>query len=410
MGRRIASVRRWISANWLVLVILVLTGVLLVIARVTTYIGLKMAFLVALVVSVGLLSVFNQERRRWIDEHRVYASIFLVSGFLLLVAVVTSLLGLRQSVIVASLIGALIPGVYYAFTEIIKRPSVEIRSLRFADASIAPMYVFPHIARPAIFLNVEIANTGHATAENCTIKLWFEKDGEEESSYARWAIPEAEERYNLLPDETLSIHILKIFLTKDFFLLKDPDNDVIQELNNALDDADLDLSYLADRSITPQGNPSGNIRIDTSWADDVEGHTIAQVTTGDGEKEGMLYNEDIEKDDITEQICYYYPIRKPPEQSESVRGGWVGNEIEEGQYTVKLQPLAENYKKPRETLKIESSANNTLQLTAEDIATKVVEGEIDWQDQWTDKGYTDFKERVINFLEELTQPPERTSE
>lgn len=410
MRKNVVALRRWISDNWLVLVILILAGVLLVVAQVTTYIGLKMAFLVGLVASVGLIGVFNRERRRWIDEHRIYASFFLVSGFLLLVAVVTSLLRLRQSIIVASLIGALIPGVYYAFTEIIKRPSVEIRSLRFADASIAPMYVFPHIARPAIFLNVEIENTGHATAENCTIKLWFEKDGKEESSYARWAIPEAQERYNLLPGETLSIHILKIFLTKDFFLLKDPDNDVIQELGSALDDADLDLSYLADRSITPQGNPSGNIRIDTSWGDDVEGHTIAQVTAGDGEKEGKLYSEDIEKDDINEQICYYYPIRKPPEQSESVRGGWVGNEIEDGRYTVKLQPLAENYKKPRETLNIESSPKNTLQLTAEDIATNVFEGEIDWQDQWTDKGYTAFRQRVIDFHNELTQHQEGTSE
>lgn len=368
----------WIRDNRLVLIALGILGGFPIISLYTTFLTILEATLLGIVVDGILISVFHRERRRWTDKYRYRASFLLVGGFLVFIGVLTSLLALSISIIVASLIGALIPGIYYAYNEIVKRPSIEIGGLNLEEANVAPMYYTQHIARPAIFLNIEIMNSGRATAENCTIKFWFKQGGQEESSYARWAIPEADERYNLLPDESLSIHILKIFLTKDFFLLADQ-REAMRDIPRALDN-DTDFADLIYRKVVPQGNPSGRIRID----------------------EG-LEGDELQCADIIDQICYYYPTRKPPEQEESVRGGWVGNEIESGEYILKIQPLAENYKKPRETISIENSENNILILKVDEIAGQVADGIVPWQEQWSDKGYTDFKERVLECCVEITR-------
>lgn len=373
---------------------------------------LQVAVLFGLV-AVGTLSHWYRDiRKRWVDENRLFAAAFLVLGFLLVVGFTTWSLRLEPSVIVAALIGAVIPGVYYAYKEIINRPSIEISTLDFENANIAPMFVdnIPHLARPTIFTIVEVENKGRATAVDCTLKLWFERDNEvEATTYARWAIPEGKVRYNLLPGESLSVHIVKVFLTKDVFLLCDINENIVDEINFSLDNGSV--RDLVNRQFQSNGVPNGEFRLDIrgEWGQSDDCFLLSPTTSPgtqtvknrNKQKQRVLCREPVAEEDIREQICFYYPRRKAPEEPESVRGGWLGGEIREGSYTLKLQPIAENYKKPKEELHVEGSGSGDLHLTLESIAEKVANEEIEWQPQWTDKGYGGFRQKVILICGEI---------
>ncbi|KXA89158.1 hypothetical protein AKJ62_03705, partial [candidate division MSBL1 archaeon SCGC-AAA259D14] len=282
------------------------------------------------------------------------------------------------------------------YKEVIKRPSVKIPTFDFSeDANVAPLYLSPpHIARPAVFLSLSIENNGEATARDCMIKVSLQNKEEEEriSYYARWDNPGNDERYDLLPGESQKVHLFKIFLTTDFFMLKE--NSMIKEIESFLEkNEDIDADRLIEigyKVFSPPGNPPGKVRMT------MEMEKIKKEISEDFIKKAF-----IGKKDIRAQFCVYYPARKPPERQErSIRGGWMGEKIENpNKFTLKVRPIAENYQKPKVELKIKEE--EYLDLSLEGIAEKIAKYEVTWQNQWDEKGYGKFKDKVINICKRI---------
>lgn len=317
---------------------------------------------------------------------RYLAAIYLIVTTLSFIGVVTWFLNLDIAIITAALIGSAIPAFYYVYLELIKRPTLEVSDLRLAEIRVVPMYYIRHIARPAILIPLKIENKGNATAKDCAIKVTLvqkNKETRKQTYYARWANPGNDEKYNLLPGESQKVHLLKVFLTSDFFIVKPWS----QSTKNKLEDEVKQklrynkLSELIDKTIYIAGNPAGKVRIK--------------------EENGKLIAEEITKGDIMDQFSVYTPKRKPPEREEkSVRGGWMGNEIRSvGVLKIKIQPIAENYKKSEKSIKV--GEQDFINLRLGNFAQNF--DDIKWQKQWEEKGYSEFQDTVIPIMKGIKE-------
>ena len=210
-----------------------------------------------------------------------------------------------------TLIAAGIPGVYYAYKEWVLRPVIIIYDI---DPVVAPMRRTVSISgdrqirliRLEIFYRVKIANIGKASAKKCMVRIQFihqEEDNYNKVADARWAITSNPERYNLLPGEDRYCHLLKT--------LPSPKRQVTvnseTNLNEVRTMPGLEIGDVIPSMISDFGDP-------------------------------QILNPSI-----------VYPGKKPPERSDRTIGGdWIGRELRDGKYKIKIKVIAENYKKKRD--------------------------------------------------------------
>jgi hypothetical protein len=188
------------------------------------------------------------------------------------------------------------------------------------------------------------------------------------------------EKYDLLPGESQEIHLIKIFLSTDFFFLKrdwfDDLNHVLKTLFRSERDQTPPKDYIEVRFgssvINPPGNPQG----------------VVEVTTNQPEL--------VSKDHIEAEI--YRPAEQPPErQDQSIRGGWWGDHQSSGVKSIAVQALAEDYK----------TAVNDLgdyDLPKDPIRSIVREdNNVRWSTEWTENDYSEYKQDLLTALEEWNE-------
>lgn len=273
------------------------------------------------------------------------------------------------------------PAIYYAHTEWIMTPDVVFEEEQLAH-QVAPMYFpslplvggvredlhLPHIARPAIFTRLTVTNNGRATAKDCMIRV--ELDDTE--FQARWGRTENPERYNLLPGESRTIHLFRTFLTPYYHFLKPSWSE------------DLRVRMTVLQEIF--GNDEEDERSLEEMIAELE-HRPLEVRNNIDNEEAEFNRSDL--DPATE-----IPRDQPPEKrEESLHGSWLGKELEAGQYSIEVQAIAEDYKSDTKSYGRLSLPDSLVQLLGHQ--------DIEWQQQWEEKGYTDFKDNVIDAIRSL---------
>ena len=250
-----------------------------------------------------------------------------------------------------TLIAAGIPGVYYAYKEWVLRPVIIIGDI---DPVVAPMRRKVsisedrqiHLIRPEIFYRVKIANFGKASAKKCMVRIQFisqEEDNYSKIADARWAVTSNPERYNLLPGEDRYCHLLKT--------LPSPKRQI---------------------TVNPETN-----RNEVRTIPGLEIGDVIPSMIGDF-RDPQVINPSI-----------VYPGKKPPERSDRTIGGdWIGRELREGKYKIKIKVIAENYKK--------KGCFPELNLPCHSFK-KMINAD-NWKDSWKDLlvGYEQFQEEIIN--------------
>jgi hypothetical protein len=274
------------------------------------------------------------------------------------------------------------PALYAIYELIVSQPEVVIEDVKFR---IQPMklggYTYkppntddieitiPHLARIAVFMIADVANTGNATAKNCK----FEIHTNDEIFGARWDMVDNPVKYDLLPGEHQSIHIFKLFLTTDFFFLKENWYDdlpgvlkpaIQQHPGNPRRDQVLIENRIGNSEVQMDGNPNGTINIQT--------------------RRDLLNNSNINPKLL-------FPSDQPPERREkSIRGGWWGEYASPGGRSIQLKALSEGYKSCFSYLD-----NHDLPY---ELVVRILrkEDSILWVDEWNE--YPEFKNSLYGSL------------